>query len=117
MNLKFPAFLTILHLQFISSDATVLGGVIFSVCRKEKRLMDLPCWSADPGRALSSFRPQVWSLTHTLTCWASVAGVEAGVLRTEGQPKIVLKSDTQNVKSIILLQIYSKHEPKIYLSH
>lgn len=51
MNLKFPAFLTILHLQFISSDATVLGGVIFSVGRERKRLMDLPRWSADPCRA------------------------------------------------------------------
>ena len=51
MNLKFPAFLTILHLQFISSDATVLGGVIFSVGRETKRLMVLPCWSAGTGRA------------------------------------------------------------------
>ena len=38
-------------------------------------------------------------------------------LRTEGQPKIVSKSNLQNVKNIILLQIYSEHEPKIYSSH
>lgn len=80
MNLKFPAFPTILHLQFISSDATtVLGGVTFSLCRERKRLMDLPAGQrtqAEPEIFPSP--PQVWSLTHALTCWASVAGAEAG---------------------------------------
>lgn len=38
-------------------------------------------------------------------------------LKTQGQPKIVLKSNFQNVKNMILLQICSEHELKIYLSH
>lgn len=72
-----------------------------------------------PGQGLSSFRPHPRSgASRTLSPAGPVwPGQRLGELRTEGQPKIVLKSETQNVKSIILLQIYSKHEPKIYLSH